>query len=98
MCNGVAVRTNQNLICDHLLPKRDLLLQTQLVNDVQRLENHPSATPPLDIMLLIDLNVNLVNSNKLIKVLVYEQVWIANQLLFSCVNTSTTYYCESTTV
>lgn len=38
VCNGVAVRTNQNLICDHLLPKRDLLLQTQLVNDVQRLE------------------------------------------------------------
>ncbi|KAG7238575.1 hypothetical protein INR49_030848, partial [Caranx melampygus] len=36
VCNGVAVRTNQNLICDHLLPKRDLLLQTQLVNDVQR--------------------------------------------------------------
>ncbi|XP_042244104.1 ryanodine receptor 3-like isoform X8 [Thunnus thynnus] len=35
VCNGVAVRTNQNLICDHLLPKRDLLLQTQLVNDVQ---------------------------------------------------------------
>ncbi|XP_008397627.1 ryanodine receptor 3 isoform X4 [Poecilia reticulata] len=35
VCNGVAVRTNQNLICDYLLPKRDLLLQTQLVNDVQ---------------------------------------------------------------
>ncbi|XP_068608169.1 ryanodine receptor 3-like [Brachionichthys hirsutus] len=35
VCNGVAVRTNQNLICDHLLPNRDLLLQTQLVNDVQ---------------------------------------------------------------
>ncbi|XP_036006629.1 ryanodine receptor 3 isoform X7 [Fundulus heteroclitus] len=35
VCNGVAVRTNQNLICDHLLPKRDLLLQSQLVNDVQ---------------------------------------------------------------
>ncbi|XP_040054763.2 ryanodine receptor 3 isoform X15 [Gasterosteus aculeatus] len=35
VCNGVAVRTNQNLICDHLLPRRDLLLQTQLVNDVQ---------------------------------------------------------------
>ncbi|XP_054910410.1 ryanodine receptor 3 isoform X4 [Poeciliopsis prolifica] len=35
VCNGVAVRTNQNLICDNLLPKRDLLLQTQLVNDVQ---------------------------------------------------------------
>lgn len=36
VCNGVAVRTNQNLICDHLLPKRDLLLQSQLVNVVQR--------------------------------------------------------------
>ncbi|XP_028834345.1 ryanodine receptor 3 isoform X8 [Denticeps clupeoides] len=34
VCNGVAVRANQNLICDHLLPKRDLLLQTRLVNDV----------------------------------------------------------------
>ncbi|XP_051500982.1 ryanodine receptor 3 [Myxocyprinus asiaticus] len=35
VCNGVAVRANQNFICDHLLPKRDLLLQTRLVNDVQ---------------------------------------------------------------
>ncbi|KAM4600943.1 ryanodine receptor 3 [Polymixia lowei] len=35
VCNGVAVRANQNLICDHLLPKRDLLLQTRLINDVQ---------------------------------------------------------------
>ncbi|CAL9692587.1 unnamed protein product [Knipowitschia caucasica] len=35
VCNGVAVRANQNLICDHLLPKRDMLLQTKLVNDVQ---------------------------------------------------------------
>uniref|UniRef100_A0A3B5AHK0 Ryanodine receptor 3 n=1 Tax=Stegastes partitus TaxID=144197 RepID=A0A3B5AHK0_9TELE len=35
VCNGVAVRTNQNLICDNLLPRRDLLLQTRLVNDVQ---------------------------------------------------------------
>ncbi|XP_077442696.1 ryanodine receptor 3 [Stigmatopora argus] len=35
VCNGVAVRANQNLICDNLLPKRDLLLQTALVNDVQ---------------------------------------------------------------
>ncbi|CAL8317339.1 unnamed protein product [Merluccius merluccius] len=35
VCNGVAVRANQNLICDHLLPKRDMLLQTRLVNDVQ---------------------------------------------------------------
>lgn len=30
------MRANQNLICDNLLPKRDLLLQTRLVNDVQR--------------------------------------------------------------
>lgn len=36
VCNGVAVRANQNFICDHLLPRRDLLLQTRLVNDVQR--------------------------------------------------------------
>ncbi|KAJ8393523.1 hypothetical protein AAFF_G00059960 [Aldrovandia affinis] len=35
VCNGVAVRANQNLICDHLLPRRDLLIQTRLVNDVQ---------------------------------------------------------------
>ncbi|XP_043930092.1 ryanodine receptor 3 [Protopterus annectens] len=35
VCNGVAVRTSQNLICDNLLPRRDLLLQTQMVNSVQ---------------------------------------------------------------
>uniref|UniRef100_A0A8C4N5Z1 Ryanodine receptor 3 n=1 Tax=Eptatretus burgeri TaxID=7764 RepID=A0A8C4N5Z1_EPTBU len=34
VCNGVAMRANQNLICDNLLPGRDLLLQTRLVNDV----------------------------------------------------------------
>ncbi|XP_074091124.1 ryanodine receptor 3 isoform X9 [Macrotis lagotis] len=34
LCNGVAVRANQNLICDNLLPRRDLLLQTRLINDV----------------------------------------------------------------
>ncbi|KAL7992479.1 hypothetical protein Chor_016735, partial [Crotalus horridus] len=34
LCNGVAVRANQNLICDNILPRRDLLLQTRLVNDV----------------------------------------------------------------
>uniref|UniRef100_A0A672JJC7 Ryanodine receptor 2b (cardiac) n=1 Tax=Salarias fasciatus TaxID=181472 RepID=A0A672JJC7_SALFA len=33
-CHGVAVRSNQNLICDSLLPDRDLLLQTRLVNQV----------------------------------------------------------------
>ncbi|XP_048731868.2 ryanodine receptor-like isoform X6 [Ostrea edulis] len=32
--NGVAVRTNQNLICDNLLPGKDLLLQTSLINHV----------------------------------------------------------------
>ncbi|XP_052827801.1 ryanodine receptor isoform X7 [Octopus bimaculoides] len=32
--NGIAVRTNQNLICDNLLPGRDLLLQTKLVDHV----------------------------------------------------------------
>ncbi|KAJ8044966.1 Ryanodine receptor 2 [Holothuria leucospilota] len=32
--NGVAVRSNQNLICDHLLPSRDLLLQTELIDEV----------------------------------------------------------------
>uniref|UniRef100_H3C4X6 Ryanodine receptor 2b (cardiac) n=1 Tax=Tetraodon nigroviridis TaxID=99883 RepID=H3C4X6_TETNG len=34
VCHGVAVRYNQNLICDKLLPERDLLLQTRLVNRV----------------------------------------------------------------
>ncbi|KAM9808663.1 ryanodine receptor 2 isoform 4-T4 [Syngnathus typhle] len=32
VCHGVAVRANQNLICENLLPERDLLLQTRLVN------------------------------------------------------------------
>ncbi|XP_062858851.1 ryanodine receptor 2 isoform X2 [Trichomycterus rosablanca] len=32
VCHGVAVRSNQHLICDNLLPGRDLLLQTRLVN------------------------------------------------------------------
>uniref|UniRef100_A0A3Q3DJS7 Ryanodine receptor 2b (cardiac) n=1 Tax=Hippocampus comes TaxID=109280 RepID=A0A3Q3DJS7_HIPCM len=34
VCHGVAVRANQNLICENLLPERDLLLQTRLVNQV----------------------------------------------------------------
>ncbi|XP_070696712.1 ryanodine receptor 2 [Pempheris klunzingeri] len=34
VCHGVAVRSNQNLICDNLLPDRDLLLQTRLTNQV----------------------------------------------------------------
>ncbi|XP_041802824.1 ryanodine receptor 2-like [Chelmon rostratus] len=34
VCHGVAVRSNQNLICDNLLPDRDLLLQTRLGNRV----------------------------------------------------------------
>uniref|UniRef100_UPI00358EA68B ryanodine receptor 2-like n=1 Tax=Myxine glutinosa TaxID=7769 RepID=UPI00358EA68B len=40
VCNGVAVRTNQNLICENLLPSRDLLLQTRLVNDVTSMRPH----------------------------------------------------------
>lgn len=36
VCHGVAVRYNQNLICDNLLPERDLLLQTRLANLVTR--------------------------------------------------------------
>ncbi|XP_048259812.1 ryanodine receptor-like isoform X9 [Haliotis rufescens] len=35
--NDIAVRTNQNLICDNLLPGRDLLLQTKLVDHVTSL-------------------------------------------------------------
>ncbi|XP_072545007.1 ryanodine receptor 2 [Salminus brasiliensis] len=34
VCHGTAVRSNQNLICDTLLPERDLLLQTRLVNQI----------------------------------------------------------------
>ncbi|KAJ3610589.1 hypothetical protein NHX12_022681 [Muraenolepis orangiensis] len=34
LCHGVAVRSNQNLICHSLLPERDLLLQSRLVNHV----------------------------------------------------------------
>uniref|UniRef100_A0A3B1K1U7 Ryanodine receptor 2 n=1 Tax=Astyanax mexicanus TaxID=7994 RepID=A0A3B1K1U7_ASTMX len=34
VCHGVAVRSNQHLICDNLLPGRDLLLQTRLANHV----------------------------------------------------------------
>ncbi|KAM9848015.1 LOW QUALITY PROTEIN: ryanodine receptor 2-like [Aulostomus maculatus] len=37
VCHGVAVRSNQNLICDSLLPERDLLLQTRLINQVTSL-------------------------------------------------------------
>lgn len=36
VCHGVAVRANQHLICDNLLPGRDLLLQTRLINHVSR--------------------------------------------------------------
>ncbi|KAI5618783.1 ryanodine receptor 2 isoform X1 [Silurus asotus] len=34
VCHGTAVRSNQHLICNTLLPKRDLLLQSRLVNYV----------------------------------------------------------------
>uniref|UniRef100_A0A3B5AWF2 Ryanodine receptor 2b (cardiac) n=1 Tax=Stegastes partitus TaxID=144197 RepID=A0A3B5AWF2_9TELE len=37
VCHGVAVRSNQHLICDNLLPGRDLLLQTRLINHVSSL-------------------------------------------------------------
>jgi len=36
VCNGVAVRSNQNLITENLLPGRDLLLQTSIINYVTR--------------------------------------------------------------
>ncbi|XP_056343727.1 LOW QUALITY PROTEIN: ryanodine receptor 2 [Oenanthe melanoleuca] len=38
VCHGVAVRSNQHLICDNLLPGRDLLLQTRLVNHVSSMQ------------------------------------------------------------
>ncbi|KAM4751731.1 ryanodine receptor 1-like [Cyanocitta cristata] len=34
VCNAVAVRSNQNLITENLLPRRDLLLQTGMINYV----------------------------------------------------------------
>uniref|UniRef100_A0A8C7LAT0 Ryanodine receptor 1 n=1 Tax=Oncorhynchus kisutch TaxID=8019 RepID=A0A8C7LAT0_ONCKI len=34
VCNGVAVRSNQNLITENLLPGRDLLLQSNIINYV----------------------------------------------------------------
>lgn len=36
VCNGVAVRSNQDLITENLLPGRELLLQTNLINYVTR--------------------------------------------------------------
>ncbi len=44
VCHGVAVRSNQHLICDNLLPGRDLLLQTRLVNHVNRYTNTHTHT------------------------------------------------------
>ncbi|KAI0239122.1 Ryanodine receptor [Lamellibrachia satsuma] len=38
--NGVAVRSNQNLICENLLPGRDLLLQTKMVDYIYSM--HPN--------------------------------------------------------
>jgi ryanodine receptor 2 len=32
--NGIAVRTNQNLICENLLPRKDLLVQTRLIDQI----------------------------------------------------------------
>jgi ryanodine receptor 2 len=32
--NSIAVRTNQNLICENLLPRRDLLLQSALIDQI----------------------------------------------------------------
>lgn len=43
VCHGVAVRSNQHLICDNLLPGRDLLLQTRLVNHVSRYTDTDTA-------------------------------------------------------
>lgn len=34
--NGVAVRSSQNAICNNLLPGKDLLLQTAMVDHVSR--------------------------------------------------------------
>ncbi|XP_056888735.1 ryanodine receptor 2 isoform X2 [Takifugu flavidus] len=40
VCHGVAVRSNQHLICDNLLPGRGLLLQTRLINHISSM--HPN--------------------------------------------------------
>lgn len=44
VCNGVAVRSNQDLITENLLPGRELLLQTNLINYVTR-SGPQSLTP-----------------------------------------------------
>nr|XP_018669433.1 ryanodine receptor 3 [Ciona intestinalis] len=38
VCNGVAVRSNQNLICETLLPGRDLLLQTTVLGYITNVQ------------------------------------------------------------
>lgn len=52
VCHGMAVRSNQHLICDNLLPERDLLLQTRLVNQVTRYTtiNNPLTHTEMSIL------------------------------------------------
>lgn len=52
MCNGVAVRSNQNLITENLLPGRDLLLQTNIVNYVTRYLNCCSVIHKLKVIVV----------------------------------------------
>lgn len=53
VCHGVAVRSNQNLICDSLLPDRDLLLQTRLTNQVTRYSNKVFLQMRLDLLIFL---------------------------------------------
>lgn len=46
VCNGVAVRSNQDLITENLLPGRELLLQTNLINYVTRSVPEPLSSAP----------------------------------------------------
>eukprot|EP00064_Thunnus_orientalis_P011413 superscaffoldBa00001648_g11444 len=46
VCHGVAVRSNQHLICDNLLPGRDLLLQTRLINHCSLFFSLPNSMRP----------------------------------------------------
>ncbi|MGH0136181.1 UNVERIFIED_CONTAM: hypothetical protein FKN15_059740 [Acipenser sinensis] len=64
VCNGVAVRSNQNLITENLLPGRDLLLQTNIINYVTRSNQNlitENLLPGRDLLLQTNL-INYVTS------------------------------------
>lgn len=63
VCNGVAVRSNQNLITENLLPGRDLLLQTNIINYVTRWVNLYEHTYRYRLKMLCVLSSVLKPSN-----------------------------------